>query len=84
MSKQNRPDERKGEDVSERLIDLPVVAIESTQIWPVEGSGEASLDHNIVMGPLSVEAGYEVVHIEVPHSKANDNMSTLVIVPQAI
>lgn len=46
--KQNQLDDRKGEEATKRTTELLIVSPESTQIQPVEESGEASSDLNIV------------------------------------
>ena len=67
MSKKNLSEERKGEDASERPIDMPKVPIESTHIQPGVISGEASTNLILVKESLLVEAGYGVLHTKVPH-----------------
>ena len=55
-SKNNQSKEINGEDVLERLTKFPTNPHASTYIQPIEESGEASSDLNIVEEPLSVEA----------------------------
>lgn len=78
-SKKKWPNERKGEDGSERPIKLPIDPINSTYIRPIGESGEDSLDLNSFDEPLLVDVGSESLHIEVPKATINENGSTLVI-----
>lgn len=79
-SRQNQPEERKGDDVPKRMNEFPKELPESTCIWLVEEKVEASLDLISVKEPLSVEVGLRSLHIIVLKTLSNENGWVLAIV----
>lgn len=80
-SKKNKLDERKGEDVSKRSIEMPKIPTKLTQIQTSFISCDSSSDLNPSMEPLLVEEGYVSLHIDFPQTLKTDNVLVLAIIP---